>query len=136
MPTLYLRVSELRRSHLLGLLGHGVNSALPAYLLSGVKWKTGYEAVLQVAAHTTTYKGSSWSSLRPRRAGRVREIRPLVLFGEPDRQRTARNRDSLPMTPSYSRTEASIEPGTVHEASPNTSVATANRRNTAAGPIE
>src|SRR5215211_2955136 len=118
------------------LLGHWVNSALRSELLSGVKWKTGYEAVLQVAAHTTTYEGSTWSSLRLRRAGRVREIRPLVLFGEPNRQRTARNRDSLPMTPSFSRTEASIEPGTVHEASPNTSAATASRRNAAAGPIE
>ena len=33
-----------------------MNSVLRAYLLSGVKWKTGYKAVLQVAAHTTTYK--------------------------------------------------------------------------------
>jgi hypothetical protein len=113
-----------------------VNSVLRAYLLSGVKWKTGYEAVLQVAAHTTTYEGSSSSSFRPRRARRVRQIRPLVLFGELDRQRTARYRNSLPKTPSFSRTEASIEPGTVHEASPNTSAATANRRNAAAGPIE
>src|SRR5215208_2075279 len=136
MPTLYLRVSELRRIHLLGLLGHWVNSALPAYLLSGVKWKTGYEAVLQVAAQTTPYEGSSWSSLRPRRAGRVREIRPLVLFGEPDRQRTARNRDSLPMTQSCTRTEAPMQPVTVHEATRNASAATANKRNTAAGPIE
>jgi hypothetical protein len=66
----------------------------------------------------------------------VRVIRPLVLFGEPDRQRTAHNRASLPVTPSFSRTEASIEYGTVHEATPNTSAATANRRNAAAGPIE
>ena len=63
-------------------------------------------------------------------------IRPLVPFGESDRQRTARNRASLPMTPSFSRTEASIEPGTVHEATLNTSAATANTRNAAAGPIE
>ena len=39
-----------------------MNSVLRAYLLSGVKWKTGYEAVLQVAAQITTYGGSSWSS--------------------------------------------------------------------------
>ena len=48
--------------------------------------------------------------LRPRRAGRY-EIRPLVLFGEPDRQRLAHNRDRLPVTPSFSWTEALIEPG-------------------------
>ena len=45
-------------------------------------------------------------------------------------------RDVLPMTPSSSRTGAAIKPGTVHETSPNTSAATASRRNAAAGPIE
>src|SRR5829696_10019512 len=39
-------------------------------------------------------------------------------------------------TPSSSRTGAAIKPGTVHETSPNTSAATASRRNAAAGPIE
>ena len=43
-------------SEIFFLLGHRVNSVLRAYLLNGVKWKTGYKAVLQVAAHTTTYK--------------------------------------------------------------------------------
>jgi len=40
----------------------------------------------------------------------------------------------LPMTPSSSRTEASIKPGTVHEARSNTSAATASRRNPIARP--
>ena len=44
--------------------------------------------------------------------------------------------DVLPITPSCSRTGAAIKPGTVHETSPNTSAATASRRNAAAGPIE
>ena len=34
------------------------------------------------------------------------------------------------------RNPVRIEPGTIHEASPNTSAATASRRNAAAGPIE
>jgi hypothetical protein len=63
-------------------------------------------------------------------------IGPLVLFGESDRQRTGRNRDSLPMTPPSSRTEASIEPGTVHVARSNTSAATASRRNADGKPNE
>ena len=45
-------------------------------------------------------------------------------------------RDILPMTPSSSKTGAAIKPGTVHEANPKTSAATASRRNAAAGPIE
>jgi hypothetical protein len=59
-------------------------------------------------------------------------IRP----GAPRCRTLAGCRDVLPMTPSSSRTGATIKPGTVHETSPNTSAATASRRNAAAGPIE
>ena len=80
----------------------------------------------------------------PRRFGGRRVQVPAQTSGglHDSTRRTARCRtlagcrDGLPMTPPSSRTEASIKPGTVHEASPNTSAATASRRNAAAGPIE
>src|SRR5215203_1142409 len=79
----------------------------------------------------------------PRRFGGRRVQAPLVWAGActirpgaPRCRTLAGCRDLLPMTPSSSRTGAAIKPGTVHETSPNTSAATASRRNAAAGPIE
>jgi hypothetical protein len=91
-------------------------------------------ARLRPLVHGRPLSASFWRAAcaGPARLGGACTIRPGA-----SRCRTlAGCRDVLSMTPSSSRTGAAIKPGTVHETSPNTSAATASRRNAAAGPIE
>jgi hypothetical protein len=61
---------------------------------------------------------------------------PCLPVPRGERRAFARCRHGPPTTPSSSRTRAAIKSGTAHETSPNTSAATASRRNATAGPIE